>query len=268
MSAAHPFEVRRFERLGSTNTYLLEQARSGAPAGLVAVADHQSAGRGRLGRRWEAPPGTCLLVSVLLRPCLDPEDRPLGAVAVALAAVDACREVAGVRAEVKWPNDLVVDDRKLAGVLAEVDPGAPGGVPGSVAMVVGLGLNVDWPGPPEAGGTCLSDVAGRAVEREALLEGWLAALGGRAGALGGARGRKALAQELRVRCATLGRQVRVELTDGSAFAGHAVDLTGPGHLVVDVDGARRVVAVGDVRHLRPAPPPEQGAASGDPAASG
>jgi BirA family biotin operon repressor/biotin-[acetyl-CoA-carboxylase] ligase len=148
-------DVRRFDSLDSTNTYLLAEARSGVPEGVVAVAEHQTAGRGRLGRRWEAPPGTCLLVSVLLRPVLEPGQLHLCTSAVALAAADACAAVAGVSPAVKWPNDLLVRGRKLAGVLAESDPAAPGGPEGSVAVVVGVGCNVDWPGPEEAGGISL-----------------------------------------------------------------------------------------------------------------
>src|SRR5580698_1491786 len=112
------WEVRRFEQVDSTNTYLRAEARLGAPEGVVAVADHQSAGRGRLDRRWEAPAGSSLLMSVLFRPEFDPAELHLCTAAVALAAVAACREVAGVEAVLKWPNDLLVGDLKLAGVLA------------------------------------------------------------------------------------------------------------------------------------------------------
>jgi len=256
MCAAEFFDVRRFDRLGSTNTYLLEQARSGAPEGTVAVADHQSAGRGRLGRRWEAPPGSCLLVSVLLRPVLGPEDRPLASAAVAVAAIEACEVVAGVSPDVKWPNDLLVGERKLAGILAEADPGAPGGPPGSAAVVVGLGLNVDWPGPAGVSGTCLSEAAGRRVDREELLGAWLGALAPRVGALSSPAGRDGLAGALRARCSTVGRRVRVEMVDGSVVTGLATGLSGAGHLVVDTGADRLVVAAGDVVHLRPTEPGE------------
>src|SRR4051812_27340870 len=109
---------------------------AGAPEGLAAVADHQTAGRGRLGRAWVAPPGASLLLSVLFRPDLAPERLHLTTAAVALAAAEACEAVAGVLPVLKWPNDLLVGDRKLAGVLAESR------LP---AVVVGIGLNVNWP---------------------------------------------------------------------------------------------------------------------------
>src|SRR5438093_10750048 len=101
-------DVRRFAELDSTNRYALELARSGAPEGIVVVADHQTAGRGRLGRSWTAAPGSSLLLSILLRPSLVPERLHLSTVAVALAAADACDHVAGVRPSLKWPNDLVI----------------------------------------------------------------------------------------------------------------------------------------------------------------
>jgi BirA family biotin operon repressor/biotin-[acetyl-CoA-carboxylase] ligase len=247
-----PFgQVRRLGVVGSTNAYLLGEARRGAPAGLVAVADHQTAGRGRLGRRWEAPPGSSLLVSVLLRPVLPPEQLHLCTAAVALATASACRTVAGVWPTVKWPNDLLVGDDKLAGVLADADAAAPGGPPGSVAVVVGVGCNVDWPGPPDAGGTSLADAAGRPVDREPLLQALLTELGPRVEALGTDDGRRGLGDELRARCRTLGQVVRVELADGD-IVGRAVELTAEGHLVVETGDGRQVVAAGDVVHLRPA----------------
>ncbi|MGH9081916.1 MAG: biotin--[acetyl-CoA-carboxylase] ligase [Acidimicrobiales bacterium] len=264
MSAVRPVpegwagEVRRFGTLGSTNSYVLAEARRGAPAGLVAVADRQSAGRGRRGRRWEAPPGTCVLLSVLLRPSLPPDHLHLCTAAVALAAADACHDVAGVLPGVKWPNDLVVGDRKLAGVLAEADFDAPGGPPGSVAVVVGIGVNVAWPGPPGAGGTSLEDEAGRIVGRQALVDRLLARLGPRAAALDAAGDRSSLADELRRRCVTLGRRVRVELLsagDDRVVVGVAGGLTDGGHLVVVTAGGRHQVSAADVVHLRPDGPP-------------
>ena len=115
------WDIHWLAEVDSTNTYVRDRARQGAPAGLVAVADHQTAGRGRLDRRWESPPGANLLASVLLRPDCGAEDVHLCAGAVALAGVDACREVAGVEPVLKWPNDLLLGGAKLAGVLAEAE---------------------------------------------------------------------------------------------------------------------------------------------------
>ena len=124
-------DIRHFETIDSTNRYLLEEARSGAPDGVVAVAEFQSAGKGRLGRRWEAPAGANLLLSVLLRPDLPAAERHLASAVVALAAAEGVESAAGLRLGLKWPNDLLgPDGRKLAGVLAEgdlTDPSGPAG---------------------------------------------------------------------------------------------------------------------------------------------
>ncbi len=262
--------VRRFAELDSTNRYLLDLARAGAPEGAVAVADYQSAGRGRLGRRWEAPPGSNLLASVLLRPVLAVEELHLCTVAVALAAADACGRGAGVTPELKWPNDLMVGGRKVGGILAEAIPAeavppaaVPAGSPLGPAVVVGLGLNVRWP-PPDTGqekapGEGPDEVAAAAtslwretgVEHDplAVLGLVLTGLEGRLVDLGDRAGRRRLAGEYRRRCGTVGKTVRVSLA-GEAFTGTATDITLEGHLVVDVGACFRTVAAGDVVHLR------------------
>jgi BirA family transcriptional regulator, biotin operon repressor / biotin---[acetyl-CoA-carboxylase] ligase len=245
------WDVRRFATLPSTNDWLLLQARHGAPAGTVAVADHQREGRGRMGRRWDAPAGTSLLVSVLLRPLAPAGELYAATAAVALSAADACVAVAGVTPGLKWPNDLVVGDQKLAGVLAESDPGAPGGRAGSAAVVVGVGCNVNWDGPE--GATSLSALAGRPVDREALLQGLLEALEPRADALDRPDGRRSVVGELRRRCVTLGRTVRVEPAGGPPVTGLAAALDDSGHLVVETGSGEVVVSAGDVVHLRPLP---------------
>ncbi len=262
-------DVRRFASIDSTNRYLLDEARAGAPEGVVAVADHQTAGRGRLGRRWEAPPGTNLLLSVLLRPELAVGQRHLATTAVALAAVDAIETgvMAGVSGSggpfpvsgigIKWPNDLVAaDGRKVAGVLAEADTASA--TPDSAApVVVGIGINVNWPAtddelPTELRGVAVSlrQLRGAEVDREALLGAVLAALGPRVAALSSLSGRSQLAEDFRSRCTTVGETVRVDLPDES-FVGMAASVTDDGHLVVDVHGTMRTVVAGDVVHLRP-----------------
>jgi BirA family transcriptional regulator, biotin operon repressor / biotin---[acetyl-CoA-carboxylase] ligase len=243
MSAVE-WEIRRFDEIDSTNTYVREQARNGAPEGLVAVADHQTAGRGRLGRRWESPPGANLLASVLLRPNFDQADLHLCTTLVALAAMDACA-AAGVGTVLKWPNDLLVDGAKVAGILAEAEFGGAD----LAAVVVGIGINVGWPGPPEAAGTSLEAVAGSPVDRQVLLHALLAALSERRAGLESAAGRRALAEEGRRLCATLGQRVRVTL-QGEEITGRAVDVDEAGHLVVETPSGPRSVTAGDVVHVR------------------
>ncbi len=262
-------DVRWVAETGSTNADALALARDGAAEGVVLVADHQSAGRGRHGRTWIAPPGASLLVSVLLRPPAS----VLGAttMATAVAAAEAVETVAGVSPRLKWPNDLVwpgdgsTPDRKLAGLLAEADwptgsdiaAGwrAPG--PGERAVVVvGLGLNVNWPEelPPAAAelaetAVAVNHLTGRNVDREDLLGALLGRLEHHYGELL-AHGAGAVTACWRERSATLGRRVRVDL-GREDVVGTAVDVTPEGHLVVEpVEGGRRTFAVGDVIHLR------------------
>jgi len=241
--------VRRFGEVDSTNRVLLELARQGAPEGTVVVADHQTAGRGRLGRTWVAPAGSGLLMSVLLRPALAPEQLHLATAAVALAARAAVADVAGFEPGVKWPNDLVVGDRKLAGVLAEADFSGGGGAP---AVVVGIGINVNWPadvteGLPidvALGATAANLVSGREVDRDAVLTSLLDHLAVQIGSW------TAVASAYRRACVTIGRAVRIELPD-ETFTGTAADVSDDGHLLVDIGMCLRTVTAGDVVHLRP-----------------
>jgi BirA family biotin operon repressor/biotin-[acetyl-CoA-carboxylase] ligase len=199
---------------------------------------------------------------------------------VALAAADACQALSGVAVEVKWPNDLLVGGRKLAGVLAEADVGAEDRSP----IVVGIGINVAWPPrpsgdrtepetadqtAPDAASTLrteVTDVAdtatsllrecGQPVDRAQLLERLLVGLEPRVAALDSPGGRSGQAADLQDRCSTIGARVRVD-TATASFVGTALSVTVEGHLVVDVDHqGPRTVVVGDVIHLRMAP--EQG----------
>ncbi len=264
-------DVRWLAETGSTNADVLELARQGEPEGIVVVADHQTAGRGRRGRTWEAPPGASLMGTVLLRPWAPVAG--LTTMAVAVAAADAVAACSGARPRLKWPNDLVwpgdgsAPDRKLAGILAEADWPAGSHIAGGwseprprdrVVVAVGIGLNVAWgPMPDELAATAvaLDAIVGPAEvpDREDLLVAFLRALDERYGALqAGPEGADELRAAWRERSATLGRRVRVDLgTDD--VVGTAVDVTLEGHLVVDaLDGSGlRTLAVGDVVHLRP-----------------
>jgi BirA family transcriptional regulator, biotin operon repressor / biotin---[acetyl-CoA-carboxylase] ligase len=230
--------VHWFASIDSTNRYVMAEAGAGAGEGLVAVADEQRSGRGRLGRAWVAPPGASLLVSALLRPKLATERWHLVTLAAAVAAVDAVHTCCDVDALVKWPNDMTVDGRKLAGILAEASAGA---------LVVGMGLNTEWEAfPPELAGTATAcNVhSARPVDRAELLVEWLRAFDSRLDAL------DEIVPTTRTRSATLRRRVRVELA-GSVLEGVAVDLTSEGFLVVRRDdGHETVVTAGDVVHVR------------------
>jgi BirA family transcriptional regulator, biotin operon repressor / biotin---[acetyl-CoA-carboxylase] ligase len=244
------------DETGSTNADLLALARQNEPEGTVLIADHQTAGRGRIGRSWTAPPNASLLASILLRP--PPTVAGMATMAVAVAAAGAVHDVGAFEPRLKWPNDLVWPgdgssvDRKLAGILAEA--AWPGGG-GNVAVVVGIGINVNWPAdlPDElaATATACNHICGMEMDRRELLDALLARLETaysplRAGESG------PLLEEWRARSATLGRRVRVDL-GAELLEGLAVDVTEEGHLVVAVDeGEPRTIAVGDVIHLRDA----------------
>ena len=240
--------MRFFDELGSTNTALMEEALAGASEGLVVVADHQTAGRGRLGRTWSAEPGTALLVSVLLRPPLPVEEMSVVLMAAGLAACDGVGDAAGFRPGLKWPNDLVVGDRKLAGLLTESTGGSSPGV------VLGLGVNVSagaYPAELAGEATSCAERAGRPVDRGELLVALLAALESRYATALAPGGRKATLDAYRADSATLGRRVRVDLTAGPSLEGEASRVADDGRLVVaDDEGREHLVHVGDVKHLR------------------
>ena len=237
------WDVHYVEQTGSTNADLLALARAGAPVGTVLRAGHQTAGRGRLGRTWEAPPGSSLLASILL----PAEPLPFLAVArVALAAAGACRDLASIHAVLKWPNDLMVGERKLAGLLAQVDDASPG-------LIVGIGCNVAWPPLGERPVAlrerlvALSDLATAPPTPPRLLTGLLAQLDGwllvRPDAVLAA---------YRAGCATLGQEVRAELAERTV-EGTATGITPSGELVVATGAAAVTVGAGDVTHVRARP---------------
>ena len=211
----------------STNAVVAERARAGEPAGLVVVAESQTAGRGRLDRGWVSPPRAGLTFSVLLHP--EPPllawQSLLGGVAVARAV----REVAEVDAVLKWPNDVLVDGKKLCGLLAEV--------PVSGAVVLGIGLNVTTRADelPHDGATSLRLVGAATVDREPLLKAMLRHLARPAGP-----------GDYRALCSTIGRRVRLELPGGATVEGIADDVDTGGRLIVD----GTAYAAGDVVHLR------------------
>ena len=253
-------DVRWVAETGSTNQDLMALAADGAPEGVVVVADHQTAGRGRLGRVWTAPPEASLLLSVLLRPPLGLEGAHALTTAVALSALDACVAVAGLRPGLKWPNDLIVPsprdggaERKLAGVLAESSlRGAR-----FDAVVVGIGVNLNWPDdlPAEIEGiaVALNHVTGAPVDRAAYTAALLQALDARYSALLGPGGPEAQRRDEEAASATIGRAVRV-IRSHDELEGTAVGLDPDGALRVDVGAEVVSIPVGDVVHLRPAAP--------------
>lgn len=242
--------IRWVETTGSTNTDLIGAATRGGSHGLVLVADHQTAGRGRLDRMWEAPHGVNLLVSILFRDL--PEIPHQLTQAVAVAAAEACEEVARQRGrhlqvDVKWPNDVLIGGRKLAGILASAGSGDAGFV------VVGLGLNIGWApagavslaqAMAESGGTETSDTETSGLRDEVLIE-ILRRLSGLLEAAGETQ------EKYLRRLSTLGREVRVELPSGDVLEGRAIGVEADGRLVVlDACAVTHRLDVGDIVHLR------------------
>jgi BirA family biotin operon repressor/biotin-[acetyl-CoA-carboxylase] ligase len=234
---------------GSTNADLLARAAGGAPEGSVLVAEAQTAGRGRMGRAWLSPPGAALMFSVLLRPVAVPPGRrgwvPLLA---GVAIASAVAATAGLDARLKWPNDVLVGDRKLAGILAEQS---------ADAIVIGAGINVSTRRDelPVETATSLTLEGGARAGRPELLRAVLGELERRylawaGGASPGDPDASGLRTEYRRRCVTLGRPVRVEFPGGDAARGTALDVDLEGRLLLRTAGGPLAVSAGDVVHLR------------------
>jgi BirA family biotin operon repressor/biotin-[acetyl-CoA-carboxylase] ligase len=242
-------DVRLLTVTGSTNEDVAALARGGAAEGLVIVAEEQQAAKGRLDRSWSSPARAGLTFSMLFRPRVEPARWSLLSLLVASAAAYACIHRTEVAVRLKWPNDLVVGDRKLAGVLAEVAGGA---------VVVGVGLNVSTRRDelPRVDATSLElerDQGSEPVDRSPLLLAVLRAVG-RAYGEWAAEGwpPELVLGPYRALSSTLGRTVRAELPGGGVLEGVAVDVGAAGQLLVDNADGRHVLAAGDVLHLRPA----------------
>jgi len=246
-----PFRVEVLDAAPSTNALVADRARDGEPEGLVLVTEHQTAGRGRLDRVWVTPPRAALTGSFLLRPRVPAERWPLLPLLTALAVTDAIAASgggAGPACVLKWPNDVLHDDLKLAGILLERVDTRTG-----PAAVVGVGVNVtttrDELPVPTAGSLVLAGL--REPDRAALLRALVVALHRRYAAWVRS-GDGALLRGYRERCDTVGRRVRVDLPHGSLLEGEAVGVADDGALLVRPDGSDtpRPVHAGDVVHVR------------------
>jgi BirA family biotin operon repressor/biotin-[acetyl-CoA-carboxylase] ligase len=264
-------DIRVVAETGSTNADVLGEARNGAPEGLVLAAEAQTAGRGRQGRRWHSRPGAALTFSVLLRPQLaPPAARGWVPLLVGVAVAAAVRRVAGLDARLKWPNDVLMADGKLAGILAEQ---------AGDAIVVGIGINIRarQQDLPVATATSLELHGAGDTDRTELLaavlgelETWYlrwyssgveggartAAGAGGDDAVGGDAGRaqrygaSGLREAYLRLSATVGRQVQVLLPGGRMLTGTACDVDGTGRLVLRSGADLIAVSAGDVIHLR------------------
>ena len=232
--------VITLDETGSTNDDARALAREGAPHMTVVVADTQSAARGRLGRTWISDPNQALNASWIVRPERPVDEWTVLPLLAGVAAVDAVKQRAHIDARLKWPNDVLVGARKLAGILTEAE------VPDFI--IVGLGMNVAqqlFDGERADTATSVAIEGGTRLDRPDLLASTLQrftdALGDPAAALG----------HYRQLCVTIGQTVRVERATGDAVSGFARAIDDTGALVVETARGDVRVASGDVVHLRP-----------------
>jgi BirA family biotin operon repressor/biotin-[acetyl-CoA-carboxylase] ligase len=237
------------ETTGSTNVDLLARHAAGEDIDrAVLIAEHQSAGRGRNGRAWSTPPRSQIALSVGIAARGVPTTAwgwvPLLA---GVAVVDAVRATTGVDAKLKWPNDVLVGEGKLAGILAEVAAPDP-------VIVVGLGLNVTLTADeaPDPRATSLFMLGSTMLDRSALLGAVLAELSVRIDRWRSARGPDALlVEDYRRLSSTLGTGVRATLPGDREIVGVATDLDESGQLIIDTGAQTVAVSAGDITHLRP-----------------
>ncbi|CAA9571869.1 MAG: hypothetical protein AVDCRST_MAG18-2070 [uncultured Thermomicrobiales bacterium] len=236
-----------YESVASTMPLAHDLARDGAPDGTVILAEEQTAGRGRRGRAWVAPRGGAILCSTICRPPLHPDGLFLLVAAFGVGLCWGIERATGLRPQIKWPNDLLLDGRKLAGVLCESRLGGDG----LAHAVVGFGLNVnlgpdDLPAPTPGAlpPTSLALALGAAVERRDLLRAILIGID-EAYALIWEGQTETLREEWESRLAGRGERVRVE-TDGGPRVGEFIGVDADGALLLTIGGRTERILVGDV----------------------
>lgn len=243
-----PFTYRfyRHASLGSTNTEAQRLASLGEPEGAVVMADTQTAGRGRSGRGWVTPPGAALAMTLLLRPQLVTAQTSQIALLGGLAVLEGIQQASGLKPQLKWPNDVLLHGKKVAGVLAEA------AFTGNQLdyVVLGMGVNINSGPPPdlltEYAATSLAAEAGAPCDREAIAQAILAAFAQRYPQLG----TPALAQAWSGHLAMRGQPVKV-VGPAETVEGVLLDVRADGALILQLaNGATHTVLAGDV-HLRP-----------------
>lgn len=251
--------LQHFATIPSTNAYAIEQAQAGAPGGSVYFADEQTAGRGRGGHAWHSEPDAGLYVSVLLRPRLSPDAALLLSLATGLAARSAIKDVCGLDADIRWPNDLLLNQKKCCGILVETAMGgeAPGNI-GSHSLrhaVFGVGINVNHAAfPGELGGlaTSLRIESGRVLRRGDLLVMLLKALHHEIEALEAGLAASLLARFEQASSWVRGKRVSVQdagADPADRYTGVTAGLDARGFLLVETAVEARTVISGGVREL-------------------
>lgn len=238
-----PPGIVRLAAAESTQAVAFQLAADGAPDGTVVVADHQSAGRGRRGRAWIDAPGSSLLASILVRPALAPALWPAFSLTTAVAVGEVLRRLTGLEARLKWPNDVLVGDRKIAGILVESRAGA------EPLLVIGVGINLaqrEFPPELAARATSVALETGQAPPRDAVLVAVLAEFAAWRRRLEGEGFAPVRARWLAL-ADTIGRHVSVDVVSGVA-----VDLAPDGALLIEEDGRVRRIVAGEIAEPGPA----------------
>jgi BirA family transcriptional regulator, biotin operon repressor / biotin---[acetyl-CoA-carboxylase] ligase len=241
--------ILRFDSIDSTNLEAMRQAKAGAPEGLCIVAREQTAGRGRLDRKWHSPRDAGLYLSLLLRPGIEMSSWPLLTLMTSSAVAEALMKSSGLNADIKWPNDVCVNDRKLCGILAESVE-----TTGGPAAVMGVGINLKsdaLTGELRDAATSVMEATGHEPDQELILRALLKAVSERYELLHGAGGGEHTIREWCAKSSyAFDRQVRVTM-DGSSFTGVTRGLESDGALRVETYDRRiRIVRAGELTALR------------------
>ncbi len=242
-------EIFFYEKTGSTNTVAMDLAE-GISEGAVVISDSQEKGRGRLGRSWVSPPGVNIYMSIILRPQIDPGDATLLTIMTSVACATALRRITGLHVSIKWPNDLIVSDRKLGGILAELKIARKR----IVCAVVGIGINVnintkDFPKEIRAIATSIKNESGKAFARETVvaeilneMNGWYPLLN--------ALQRGAIISEWQRLTSTLGKRVKV-IAGEETYMGLAETIDDEGMLILRLaSGEMKRISSGDLTVMR------------------
>jgi BirA family transcriptional regulator, biotin operon repressor / biotin---[acetyl-CoA-carboxylase] ligase len=242
-------EIFIYDTVSSTNTVALELAEN-TSEGAVVIADFQGKGRGRLGRIWVSPPGVNLYMSVILKPDVDPKDITLITILSAVACANALRRTTSLEVTIKWPNDLIIHDRKLGGILTEIRSGQKG----ILFAVIGIGINIntdlhEFPQDIRDIATSIKHETGRISSREEIaaeilkeLDMWYMVLKG--------RDRDRLLDKWKELSSTLGKQVRISTTH-ETLTGLAEAIDDGGMLIVRLlSGQVKKISSGDLTELR------------------
>ncbi|MDQ2746422.1 MAG: biotin--[acetyl-CoA-carboxylase] ligase [Acidobacteriota bacterium] len=243
------FTILNFDSLDSTNTEIIKRAKQGASEGLCVVAREQTAGRGRHGRVWISEKDAGFYFSLLLRPTIENKFLPLITLMTAVAVFDVLTELYDLEPDIKWANDLHVNDKKISGILAEMIETNAG-----LAVVVGIGINLQssvFPAELKDSATSMAAESGRKIDREMLLKSLTEKLAKFYDVLQGANGAAQIRDEWTQRSSyAQGKRVTVKLADGQ-FEGTTRGIAENGALRVETEtGAIKIVTAGDVERLR------------------